>query len=374
MKIITKHLLKAFLGPLVACFLCFNALFIVFDLFGHVSKFIDMNVGALAILKYYGGMLSEYSLWFMPASCMLAALYTMWQLSRHSELTALRASGVSFFKLTLPFLFVSGCAVAAMFLNSELLMPAASAWTEQFKENAFAGGANTQLRTSLRYVDPVSSNNWSFAQADVSSSRAMSRPIGRVEVRREDAARGSVWMITTDKAQYMDGVWWFWNPQERVFTIDSLGGGGPESAANDIRPSNDSALFPTPMFGLAETPRDMVLKERKWECFSISDMRRHLRERRVVDAGNRYEYYYRLASPWSCVVITIFAIPAGISSSRQSMIKGVMLALASFFGFYALTLTLNFLGRHEICPPLASALLPNILFLAVGMVSYRRLV
>ena len=372
MKIITKYLLKAFIGPLIMCFVSFNAIFIVFDLFGQVSKFIDMDVGLMSILKYYGGVLSMYSHWFIPASCMLAALYTMWQLSRHSELTALRASGVSFVKLTLPFLFIALCAGAATLLNSELIAPTASTWSDQFKDNAFAGAANTRTRTNLRYVDPVSDNRWLFASADVSSPSAMSRPSGRVEVRR-DIDGANVWIVSAERAEYLDGVWWFWNPKEHSFTIDHMGGGAPESAATKTAATattpNASHILPTPMFALKETPRDIVLVQREWDFLSIADMRRHLRTRKIDDPKKWYEYYYRLAAPWSCVVITIFAIPAGISTGRQSAIKGVILALASFFGFYALTFTLKF-----ICPPMMAALLPNLIFLTIGIFSYKRLV
>ena len=50
----------------------------------NLSRFIDSKVPALTALRYYGGVVATYSIWFVPASCLLATLYTMWQLSTHS--------------------------------------------------------------------------------------------------------------------------------------------------------------------------------------------------------------------------------------------------------------------------------------------------
>lgn len=72
-------------------------------------------------------------------------------------------------------------------------------------------------------------------------------------------------------------------------------------------------------------------------------------------------------------MITLFAIPAGISTGRQSVIKGVILALVAFFSFYALTLVLMFLGQHGWCPPALAALLPNLVYLCIGSAMYRKL-
>lgn len=138
MRLISRYLAWAFLGPLLLCLISFNVIFIIFDLFGHLSKFIDSDLGVVVILRYYAGVVSMYSHWFLPASCMLATLYTMWQLSHHSELTAMRASGISFLRLTLPFFVVSVLMTLLTYVNSEFITPEASTWSERLKDSAFS--------------------------------------------------------------------------------------------------------------------------------------------------------------------------------------------------------------------------------------------
>lgn len=365
MRLLTRYLLKAFLGPLLLCLFSFNALFIIFDLFGHLSKFIDSGIGFRMVLRYYGGLVSMYSFWFLPASCMLATLYTMWQLSRHSELTAMRASGISFRRLTFPFFSIALVMSLLTVVNSELIAPEASTWSDRLKESSFSSD-KPEEKKNFQYLDPATRRSWFFTSVDPSTEQSMSHPSGPVEVKR-DKNGVNVWGVRAQKAEFLDGVWWFHQPSEIIFDIDGQELQRNETAEDGTPPSL------LPMYELTETPRAMMLEQREWEFFSLADMFHYLRAKRIHDVGKWYEMYYRLAAPWACVVITLFAIPAGISTGRQSVMKGVILALAAFFSFYAVTLVLKFMGHHGICPPLIAALLPNIIFLFLGFLMYKKL-
>lgn len=365
MKLLTRYLLKAFLGPLLLCLICFNALFIIFDLFGHISKFIDSELDVWSILRYYGGVVSMYSSWFLPASCMLATLYTMWQLSHHSELTAMRASGISFRSLTYPFFGVAIAMSLITLVNSELIAPEASMWSERLKDSSFTAG-NTEEKKNFQYLDPLTRRSWIFTSADLSTEQTMSHPSGAVEV-KQDKDGVNVWGVRAAKAEFLDGVWWFHHPQTLTFDIDGQELPAAELLKNETRPSL------APMYELTETPRAMMLEQREWDFYSIADMYQYLTTKRIHDKGKWYEFYYRIAAPWACVVITLFAIPAGISTGRQSVIKGVILALTAFFSFYAVTLVLKFLAHHGVCPPLIAAVLPHLIFLLLGLLMYKKL-
>ena len=54
MRLIPRYLLRQFLGPLVVCRVAFNAMFLVFDLFDHVSRFLESKLPWTDILRYYG--------------------------------------------------------------------------------------------------------------------------------------------------------------------------------------------------------------------------------------------------------------------------------------------------------------------------------
>ena len=121
---------------------------------------------------------------------------------------------------------------------------------------------------------------------------------------------------------------------------------------------------------LTETPRDFLLMSRAWEYYTIRDMFHYLKTHTNLDAkeiaAKKYDIFSRLAAPFSCLIITLFAIPTGIATGRQSVFKGVILAMALFFGFYASSLGCMVLVKNQLLPVLVGACLPNLLFLAGG--------
>ena len=384
MSLITRYLLRQFLGPLFVCLISFNGIFILFDLFGHLSRFLDADLPLADVLRYYAGVVCMYSHWFLPASCMLATLYTMWQLSHHSELTAMRASGISFHLLTLPFFCVAFAMSLLTLADAELLAPSLSAWSDALKSNKFA--KVSAVATSNHVFMATSANRtWRIASADLSSPEAMSRLEGPVEIRRRNRSTGfDEWGVRAARADFLDGAWWLTGAEPILFDQNSGEEILPDPANPPPRPP---AFFCYPE--LSETPADMFLADRidkgGWDFLSARDMLRVLRteadgrEAEGKDSGDRhdtgrwFDFWYRLASPWSCIVITLFSIPTGITTGRQSVFKGIVLALATFFAFYAASLALEFCGQNGLLPPAVAAWAPNVLFLGIGLFLYRRL-
>ncbi|MBQ7667477.1 MAG: LptF/LptG family permease [Kiritimatiellae bacterium] len=364
MRIVTRYLLREFLGPLAACFVSFNAIFVLFDLFGHLSRFLDADLPLRLVLRYYAGVVSLYSAWFIPASCMLATLYTMWRLSHHSEITAMRASGISFHRLTLPFFAVALAMAALAFANSQWIAPDAAEWSDRLKESSFVPAAAAESKNHL-FMNPRARRTWVFGSVDADSPEGFANATNFVRV-THDTAGVNDWGVRADGARWLDGTWWLANPQIVSFDID--GEELPAAAAPPPRLPQDVA-FPE----FEETPRDMFLATRSWDHLGATDMLRRISLQGRDDPEKRFDFWYRLAAPWACLVITLFSIPAGITTGRQSVFKGLVLALGSFFGFYALTLLLEFLGQHGYLPALPAAMLPNLVFLALGLFMYGRL-
>ena len=364
MRIVTRYLLREFLGPLAACFVSFNAIFVLFDLFGHLSRFLDADLPLRLVFRYYAGVVSYYSAWFIPASCMLATLYTMWRLSHHSEITAMRASGISFHRLTLPFFSVALAMAVLSFANSQWLAPEAAEWSDRLKDAAFRPEERTTRQNHL-FMNARSRRTWVFGGIDGTSPVSFAHTTNSVRV-THDTAGVNDWGVRADGADWLDGTWWLKNPRIVFFDIDGEEL-PPGAAAQPALPAD----MPFPEF--EETPRDMFLATRSWDHLGATDLARRIFMQGRDDPEKKFDFWYRIAAPWACLVITLFSIPAGITTGRQSVFKGVVLALGTFFGFYALTLLLEFCGQHGYVPAAPAAWIPNLAFLAIGLFLYRRL-
>lgn len=365
MKLVNKYLLKAFVGPLIVCLIVFNSIFILFDLFGNLSKFVEAEVSFWLVVRYYIGVIALYSSWFFPASCLLATLYTMWQLSHHSELTAMRASGISFHKLTVPFFAVALFMSVCIFLNSEFVIPTASRWSKDFDKVSFKT-PNVDYKEDVLYVCPDGSRRWIFENVNISSKESFKTP-GAIDLNGSyiENKQEKKWGIRTDNAKYMDGVWWFQFPQHLEFDFDG-------SVLESPKVNVDVPEW-VPQYQITETPSEIYAAVNDWNYLAARDKIAHIKATKSKDDKVLYDFWYCTAAPLACVVITLFAIPTGITSGRQSVIKGVFFAVGSFFAFYILVFVLKFIGQRGYINPAIAAWLPNIIFLLIGIRMYRKL-
>ena len=357
MRILTRYVLREFLVPLTYCLTGFFGIYVLFELFGSFNRIVEAKPRFLTVLSFFAGYLSPYLQWLIPAALLLATLYTMWNFCRHSEITAMRASGIGFTVIVRPLLAVAGLMALLVAGVNEFYAPWASELARVYRDEKF-NPTTAKVKENTPYINQQAGRVWRINRMTLDNPRLLEGV--RLSFDRPDGSRQLD--ITCRKAEYLDGLWWFSYPQYQYFDElnNPLANPTPALAGLVIR------SFPE----LTETPRDFLLMSRAWEYYTIRDMFHYLKTHTNLDAkeiaAKKYDIFSRLAAPFSCLIITLFAIPAGIATGRQSVFKGVILAMALFFGFYASSLGCMVLVKNQLLPVLVGACLPNLLFLAGG--------
>jgi len=368
MSRITRYLLREFLGPLLACLVVFNLLYMIFDMFGNVSRFFDGRLPFALVLRYYAGMVSTFCPWFAPASLMLATLYTMWQLSRNSEITAMRASGIGFHRLARPFIGVAFVLSGLIVLNSEFIASDANAWSSHLRSKSFrAAEAHGDLRDNHQFLNARERRLWTFRSIDLESADSASAVRAPLTVKQENAEGDVDTVLSADGARYIDGRWWFVRPR-----IAHYANGVEQHAAAAAGRDARVGLVCIPW--LTESPRDILLASRDWSMLPWRDMRRLLAQQSEPRVSDRFDLLYRTASPLACVVVVLFAIPAGLATARSGILRGIFTALGAFFGFFACTQLCVFLGKRGDLPAVVAAWGPVATWLLLALRLYARII
>ena len=363
MRILTRYVLREFLVPLFYCLSGFLSIYVLFELFGSFSRLTGAHLPWLTAVEYFCGYLSPYFEWLAPAALMLATLYTMWNFCRHSELIAMRANGIGFVTIVKPLLAVAiGMALFVTWVN-ESYVPRRAQWAKQLKSASFDLDKIVR-EDNLVYRNARACRTWSVARSVDDGCEHLEDV--RVSVDGEEGMRRL--NVTADKADYLDGEWWFTNA--RVQHFDAMGrevaSPTPELDALAFR------AFPE----IDDEPRDLVLQNRDWSYDSVRDKFRYLETHPELSpedrTGRLYDTWAQIVAPWACLVITLFAIPAGVSSGRQSVFRGILGALGMFFAFYALTICCMAMVKKGWLPAIPAAVLPDVVFLALGARQFYR--
>src|SRR5438128_1138339 len=113
MRLLDRYLLREFLAPLGFCLSGFWLLAIAFDLTGELRSMQAKHLRAGDIAEYYLYRPPDLLVWILPMVLLLALLYSLTNHARHNELTAIRAAGVSLWRMSMPFLAIGLIATLA---------------------------------------------------------------------------------------------------------------------------------------------------------------------------------------------------------------------------------------------------------------------
>lgn len=364
MRILQRYILREFLQPLAYCLATFSLLYILLQLFDVFPHIIQGRPSAAVVATFFLATLAPFFDWIFPASFLLATLYTVWRLCRNSEISAMRASGISFPAITAPILLASLVFTLLSFCNSQCLVPRLAERAVRIGKNKFDSASLTNATQRVSYYNASGLRRWQVDGFNPSRPRVLRD----VSIKFERPDRTARYEIKSPAAHYLDGVWWFQTPSEQSFDEHEmpLPARAPRAVAPSLR------AFPQ----LNETPHDFQDETASWDYLSYTARRRYIHNHPKLPADTRASYTYdmhsRLSTPWACLVMTLFAIPAGIATGRQSVAKGVLAAILMFFTYYALTILFMLLAKQQLLPPLAAAWLPNLLFLAIGLLLFHR--
>lgn len=357
MRILTRYVFREFCVPLGYCLAGFLSIYMLFELFGSFSRLLAAKPGIGKAAEYFAGYIAPYFEWIAPACLMLATLYTMWSFCRHSELIAMRASGVGFFAIVKPLLAVSVAMAGFVAWVNESYVPRRAQWAKQYRAARF-DESRMERADDVVYRNAAGDRTWKIGALMTDDARVMED----VKVTVDWPGGGRKMTVTASRAEHLDGQWFFQDP---VILHYDLSG---EEVASPTPDLDRLTLRSFP--GFDEQPEDFILQNRDWAFCSVSDRVRYLRAHRNLPADLRRKYVYdlwaQIVAPLACVIITLFSIPAGIATGRQSVFKGILSALVMFFAFYGLTIGLMILAKRGTMPPVAAAVLPDVVFAAVG--------
>jgi lipopolysaccharide export system permease protein len=355
MRLLDRYLCRSFLVPLAYCLASFCLIFVVYDLFDHLPRFVEARTPLALVARYYLLLLVPTFEYIAPASLLLATLYTLWHLGRNNEITAMLTSGVSFYRVLAPFAAVGFGFSLFNGALKETVASGAIEWTRAFARDVSRAPRAT-LKTNTFYYNVRDCRVWHIASFDPTQPARLKG----VTISLERADGTPAKEIYAATAQWLDRRWWLADTKEQLF-----GANGQPVTGGLARAAVDADF-------LTEKPQDFAMEARSWELLSVRQMRRYLRKHPEMSpatrAWMRYDLHNRLAMPWACLVVTLFAVPAGAVGRRQNALTGVLIAVALFFAFYALHQGGLLLGRRQVFSSWIGAWLSNIVFLAGGLI------
>lgn len=360
MKILERYLLKNFLGPLLFCTFFFFAMFIFVDGFNNLDEFMKHGTPARLVAAYYAAMFPLVTNQIMPAAALLAALFFIGNMNRHHEISAMKASGVSGFRILLPVLSAGFLLSVAVFVVNETAAPRAAALTAAIKRGLVEDGPGAFAGRTLRNVTLLAGDNRMVYARELALDTGS---LHEVIVLEQDPDLGVKSKTTAEKGIWSEDGWVFYNAVRVEFDRRGAVIGVPVAMKKA-----DS--------GIREGPLEFIRQDTEMQFMNTRQLRRHIEQAREAGfkPSNRIlvELYHKAVSPFASFVILVVGGPAAIRIRQGGALIHLGMGLSLVAAYYLAIAVSLALGKGGFFPPALAAAFPHTFFLAAGAVLMRR--
>ena len=353
MRILSRYIFTQFLRMTLICQAGAITLFLIAEFIERIDDFVEKKAtltdGALYFL-YKTPYLVFLS---VPLTVLLASAFTLILLSRSNEVVAMRANGLSLYRIIAPILIASLGISFLTFLGNEYVVPIANRRGDYiWRVNIKKVGLRTHIQRNKIWHRSEDNTIWRITHYDPYAEKMRGVTLYRMDeanrlTQRIDAG-AAVWRPAGKRWAFHQGV------------IHHLADGGK------IR----QETFSEKIFALQETPEDFKKTGGDPAVMNYQELGRYIQSLRKSGADpTRYlvDMWAKLSTPFISFMLALVSAPFSIRSSRSG---GVALGVAVSIGIGAVYLVLFYaglsLGHAGRLPPVLAAWGPNAVFLTGG--------
>ncbi|PTX91787.1 LptF/LptG family permease [Opitutus sp. ER46] len=356
MNTFDRHLLREWLQILGLVLAATCGLLVIQVLYDDFQDLRGYGARGWVFWQYLGVTLPSFLAIVLPLALLVSLLYVLGKLHRANELTAMRAAGVSIFRITAPVWFVGIlCCGISWWLNTTVV-PWSVAQSRAMRETLeFRQQAKNALPEDRRgAVGSVAFDNskdgrmWFFNRFSKYTGHGYGVAVSELDRQRREVRR----YVAAEAWPIPEGGWVFINGRTLTYA--------PETG--EMIGSKPFARFVAPTF--REDPALMLLIDRKASDLSLHELKNLMAyleaERSPKLVSYAVRYYSLIAGTLGPLIVIAIAIPFAVSGVRVNPAVGVSKSIGLFVVYYLLSNISASLATKGLVDASVAAWLPNI--------------
>jgi len=353
-KLLDRYVIRNFLEAYFYCIAAFFSIWLVFDISDNISTFLDERLPLHRVLHYYLTQVPQIFVILLPVSLLLGLLFCLGRMSRANEIVSMLTAGISLPRLLFPLLVIGVLTSAGAFALNYTLAPHADLARRTFIEETHSRRDYKGI-TGQIFRNRADNRTW-FIQ----SFRPGQNQFNNVQVLQQDADDNITRDYLATRAIY--------RPETKAWELQTVKIVDYDVAGN-IKASRIVPSFLVKHW--SETPFRLASANVHADSLSVPELRDYLDFNSdfpaVLLAPFATHLQYRLALPWSCLVVVFIAAPLSIGFSRRGILANVATAILLVFAMNFLTHLFLALGEGYRISPWLAAWTPNIIFAIIGV-------
>jgi len=339
-----------YLGMILSAFL---VLLLVFTLFELLSDILRNQTPFLVVAEYLLNV-APYLLYSVaPLIMLLAVLITFGLMNRSNEITAIKATGTSIYRIVTPVLVAAAMLAAGLFFADQFYLPRTNQRQEALHNQIKGKPAQTYLRPDRKWIFGQHNDIYYYQFFDPDRDQ-----FANVTIFQIDPASFSIAQrIHADSAHWADNLnrWIFERGWHRSLNGPAIAG---------FR-TFEVSTFPE----LSEAPSYFKKEVKQYSEMNYEELRRYIRD--LQQSGFdvvrlRVQLNKKFSFPMITLIMAVLAIPFSLSASKKGAITGVAVAVGIAVIYTGVSRLFEAMGDLSQLPPALAAWSPDLIFALVG--------
>ena len=357
-RILDEYVVREFLGTFLLVLAGFVLLMLVFTFFDLVGDILRNRIPLPTVGAYLVNLTPDMLYQIAPLAVLIATLVTFGVLNRNSEIIAMKATGISLYRLVIPIVSISAILALSLFLFDQYYLPQANRRQEALRNTIKGRPAQTVTRPE---------HNWIFGQPHPGEPGRIfyyqffdpdRKEFANLSVFEFDPSTFSLTRRIFASRVFLDtdnSAWRFQDGWVRDMN------GAETLAFREFRQTTFSEIHEDPGYFTKENKQSQEMN-----FGQLNEYIRDLRQSGFDTMRLRVALWHKLAYPLIAVVMAILAIPFALSMGRRGSLTAIAVAIAVALAYYVVNGTFESMGNVNYLPAALAAWSSDILFALVG--------
>jgi len=356
--ILDDYVMREFLTNFIVILLSFVMLSLVFSFFELLGDIIRNRTALITVGDYLLNLIPYMIYQLAPLCVLIAVLVTFGVLNRSSELTAMKATGTSLYRVVAPVLVLAAVIALALFAFDQFYLPGANRRQEALRSVIKGKPAQTFLRPDRKWIfgdqqagEPGRIFYYQFFDPDhdvFANITVFEFQPDSFVLQRRIFATSAHW-----DAAHND--WIFEHGWQRSFS------GGTTVSYQPFAVSS----FPE----IHQPPGYFKKEERQAQEMNYGELHHYINDLRQSGFDTirlRVQLDRKLADPLIALVMAVLGVPFALSMGKRGSLTGIAVAIGVAIAFWVIAGTFEAMGNVNTLPVMVAAWTPDLLFAFIG--------
>ncbi|HEY3629144.1 MAG TPA: LPS export ABC transporter permease LptG [Terracidiphilus sp.] len=357
-RILDEYVIREFVNTFVLVLSGFVLLMLLFTFFELIGDMLRNHIAPMTVGLYLFNLTPNMLYNIAPLAVLIAVLITFGVLNRNSELIAMKATGISLYRLVIPIVAISAILAISLFMFDQFYLPQANRRQEALRSTIKGRPPQTFLHPEQK---------WLFGEQEPGGQ-------GRIfyyqffDPDRNEFANLSVFefdphTFALSRRIFAGRV--FWDASKGAWRFQN----GWERRFNGANQTDFREFINTTFPEIHEEPS--YFKKESWQSqeMNFGQLRSYIRDLRQSGFDTmrlRVALWHKLAYPLVAIVMAVLAIPFALSMGRRGSLTGIAVAIALALAYWVVDALFGAMGNVNYLPAPLAAWSADVLFGLTG--------